>query len=213
MSEDIIPLSTSASGAEALEMMNDFHIEHLPIVNDKQLLGVLSEEDILNHDVSEAVGSYRLSLNNAVADENDHVFDVLSRMAESDLSAIPVVDLKSNFLGVISRQSLMNYFSRSFSFAEPGSIVVLEMSKPDYAMSEISRVIESENVAILSSFVTEDTLANRIQVHIKLNKVDIHRVVAALDRFDYEIKAMFTLADDEDAYEDRYASLMHYLRM
>lgn len=213
MSEDIIPLSTSASGSEALEMMNDFHIEHLPIVNDKQLLGVLSEEDILNHDVSEAVGSYRLSLNKAVADENDHVFDVLSRMADNNLSAIPVVDRNSNFLGVISRESLMQYFSGSFSFSETGSIIVLEMSKPDYAMSEISRVIESENVAILSSFVTEDSLANRIEVHIKLNTLDIQRVVAVLDRFDYNIKAMFTLADDEDIYQDRYASFMHYLRM
>lgn len=214
ISGDIVPLRTSSTGAEALEMMNDFHLEHLPIVNDKQLLGLLSEEDILNHDVAEAVGSYHLSLtNNAVAFENDHVFDVLARMANSDLSAISVVDQNENFLGVVSRQSLMQFFSRSFSFAEKGSILVLEMSKPDYAMSEISRVIESEQVAILSSFITEDILSNQILVHIKLNNVDIQRVVAALERYNYVIKAMFTQDDSVDMYKDRYASFMHYLRM
>ena len=56
ISDSVVPLRTSDTGEEALGMMNDFYVRHLPIVNDKQLLGLISEEDILNHDVEEPVG-------------------------------------------------------------------------------------------------------------------------------------------------------------
>ena len=42
VSTGIIPLRTSDTGEEALEMMSEFYVRHLPIVNDKQLLGVIS---------------------------------------------------------------------------------------------------------------------------------------------------------------------------
>ena len=62
ISTEIIPLQTSDNGATALEMMSDFYVRHLPIVNNKQLLGLISEDDILDYDVNEAIGSYSLSL-------------------------------------------------------------------------------------------------------------------------------------------------------
>ncbi len=55
ISDSIIPLRTSETGDTALGIMNDFYVRHLPIVNDKQLLGLISEEDILEHDAHEPV--------------------------------------------------------------------------------------------------------------------------------------------------------------
>ena len=55
VSNEIIPLRTSDSGNEALSIMNEFGVRHLPIVNDKQLLGLISEDDILNFDVEEFI--------------------------------------------------------------------------------------------------------------------------------------------------------------
>ena len=57
ISNSLIPLRTSDTGEEALGMMSDFYVRHLPIVNNQQLLGVLSEDDILDFDATEAVGS------------------------------------------------------------------------------------------------------------------------------------------------------------
>ncbi len=193
--------------------MSDYYVQHLPIVNNKQLLGLISEEDILNHAVEEAIGSYDLSLDKPYVRENDHVFEVLAQLAKKDLSVVPVIDHQEIFLGVISRQSLLHYFSTSFSFAEQGSIIVLEMNKPDYSLSEIARVIESENVTILTSFIHTEVSSNQILVHIKINKLDIHRVTAALERYDYKIKAMYTEELDEDVFKDRFESFMHYLNV
>ena len=62
LSDEIIPLKTSDTGEEALGAMSDFGVKHFPIVNNEQFLGLISEEDILDYDVEDAIGSYSLSL-------------------------------------------------------------------------------------------------------------------------------------------------------
>ena len=57
ISEEIVPLRTSDTGEDALAMMSDFHVRHLPIVNGSQLLGLISEDEILEFDAEESVGS------------------------------------------------------------------------------------------------------------------------------------------------------------
>jgi len=53
ISQNVMPLRTSDSGDTALGMMGDFYIKHLPIVNSAELLGILSEDDILDNDVED----------------------------------------------------------------------------------------------------------------------------------------------------------------
>jgi CBS domain-containing protein len=56
--KNIPALKTSDTGKRALRLMNEFHITHLPIVNENQLLGLISEEDILNaHGEDDPIGS------------------------------------------------------------------------------------------------------------------------------------------------------------
>ncbi|MBX2816978.1 MAG: CBS domain-containing protein [Saprospiraceae bacterium] len=213
ISDDIIPLRTSTLGSEALEIMSEFHLAHLPIVNDKQLLGILSEEDILEHDVAEPVGAYHLSLSRVEAKQNDHIFDVMGMMTRHKLTSLPVVDEDATYLGLISDRDLLRYFGNAFAFDDLGGIIVLQMSKPDYSLSEIARIVESEQTFIISTFITSEALSNRIQVHLRLNTTDLQRVVAALERFEYDVQALYTLDDSADIYKDRYESFMHYLGM
>jgi CBS domain-containing protein len=211
ISYSIPVLKTSATGQEALDLMSDHYVQHLPIVNNEQLLGLISEADVFENDSNASIGSYQLSLMHAQVQETDHVFDVLSQLAQNKLSVIPVVDKQDLFLGVISLQDLVNYFANSFSFGENGGIIVLEMSKPDYALSEIARVVESEGVAILSTFISATPEENKIFVHIKINKIEAQRVSAALERYGYDIHAMYSDNKDSDIYQDRFESFMHYL--
>ncbi len=213
ISHEIIPLKTSHTGQEALDMMRDNNVLHLPIVNNRQLLGLVSEDDVLEHDVEEAIGSYQLSLNNPYARQGDHIFEVLAQVARLGLTAIPVIDYEDNYLGMISQHSLLEFFSKSFSFAESGSIVVLAMSKPDYMLSEIARIVESENMAILNSFITDEPESNQIQVHIKVNQQDVHRLLASFERYGYQIKGLYAEAEQSEIYQDRIDSLMNYLNV
>lgn len=213
ISDEIIPLRTSDTGEEAISMMDDFYVRHLPIVNNKQLLGLISEDDILNYDAGEPVGSFSLSMVRPYASRKDHIYELLRLLAEYHLTLIPVVDEEENYIGVVTLEALLLYFAQTASFSEPGSIVVLEMSKHDYSLAEIARIVESENAAILSSFITTNLESTRVDITIKINRQNIQSIIATFERFDYEIKASFNEADYVGSLQERYDALMSYLNV
>jgi len=214
ISTAILPLKTSDTGEDALKVMDDFYVRHLPIVNTKQLLGVISEDDILLHNVMEPVGSYALSMIRPYVRDTDHIYEVMRLLAENQLTIIPVIDAEGDYMGMISLEDVLNHFAQTGSFTEPGSIIVLEIQRRDYSLSEISRIVESEGAVILSSFITSHMSdASLIDVTLKINKQTIQGIMATFERFGYEIKASFNESDYLESLQERYDSLMSYLNV
>ncbi len=213
ISQTVSCLRTSDLGEEAITIMNIFHVKHLPIVNNEQLLGVISEEEILNHDLNEAIGSYALTMRKPYANAEDHMFEVMSIMAENHLTVIPVVDENQDYIGLITQDDLIQFYAKSFSFTENGSILVLKTRKRDYSLAEISRIIEMENATILSSFLTKSPNSDEILVTLKLNIQDLQHIIATLKRYEYTIKATFAETEYMDTLKERYDSLMHFLNV
>lgn len=213
LSNTIIPLRTSDTGEEALGMMNDFYVRHLPVVNNEQLLGLMSEDDILNHDVEEAIGSYALSSPTPCVRLDDHIYELMRMLAEYNLTLVPVVDDLGNYSGLVTLEDLMRFFADSASFKEPGSIIVLEMTRRDYSLSEIARIVESESAVILNAFVHSSQGTPTIDVTLKVNRQEINSIVSTFERFDYNIKASFNEAEYIDTLRDRYDALINYLNV
>jgi acetoin utilization protein AcuB len=214
ISDFIIPLRTSDTGQDALSLMNEFYVRHLPIVNNEQLLGLIAEDDILNHDVEEAVGSYTLSNSRRpYVKQTDHLYEVLRLIAEYHLTVIPVVDEEENYVGLITIEALMQYFAKTASFADPGSILVIELSKRDYMLSEIARIVESEGASILSSFITTNPDSTKIEVTLKINRQFIQSVIATFQRYDYTIKATFNEREYIESLKKNYDALMTFLNV
>ncbi len=214
ITDGIMPLKTSDTGRTALSWMEDQRVMHLPIVNESSFLGLISEFDIynLNH-IDEPIGSYSLSLNKPYVYEFQHLFDALRQLYVNKLSLIPVLDEHDNYVGSITLQSLLEHFAESFSVAEPGGVVVLEMSTNDYALSEIARIVESNDAKILSLYITADPDSTRMQLSLKINRVDLTAVLQTFNRFNYNIVASFSERDDQDDMRDRYDALMNYLNI
>ncbi len=213
VSDVIVPLRTSDTGEEALGIMNEFYVRHLPIVNNEQLLGLVSEEDILNMGVEEPIGSYKLSLTHPFVHAQTHVYEIMRLLAEYQLTVIPVVGNDDRYVGLVTMETLLRYFAESGAFREPGSILVLEMGRQDYSLAEIARIIESENAVILSCFVQTYADSARIEVTLKINRQNIGPILASFQRFDYQVKASFNETDYQDALRDRYDALMTYLNV
>jgi acetoin utilization protein AcuB len=213
ISTAILPLRTSDTGKDALRMMEDFYVRHLPIVNSKQLLGLISEDDVLVHNADEAVGSYALSLTRTNVRNNNHIYEVMRLLAEFQLTVIPVVDNDENYVGMISQEDVLNYFAKTASFMETGSILVLEMKRRDYSLAEIARIVESEGATILSTFITSQVESTLLEVTLKINRQNISNITATFERFSYEIKASFNESQYLESLQERYDSLMSYLNV
>lgn len=94
---DIPALSAEQSGRDAFHLLSDYHVKHLPVVDEGKLTGLLSEEDIFNHKLYDPISSYDLSLLRHFAVlEDEHVFEVIRVMGDNRLTVIPVVDKENN---------------------------------------------------------------------------------------------------------------------
>lgn len=188
-------------------------VRHLPVINDGQVEAIVSDLDIVNNDLDAAISTYRLATRAAVARHNEHIFEVMDRMAEFGLTAIPVIDDKGKYIGTITQEGLLEHFTSTFSFEEPGSIIVIETDRANYSMVEIAKIVEEEQAAILTSMLSFDGNSSRVSVTLKLNKQDIGRIIASFTRYDYTIRGTFSESEYIDALQERYDSLMHYLNV
>ena len=210
----VLPLQTSDTGKESLEVMENFNVRHLPIVNNRQLLGLISEDDILIHNIHEPIGSYELSLIKAYVKNNDHIYEVMRLLADHQLTVIPVTDDEGDYIGMVSLEDVLNYFAKTAAFSESGSIVVLEFQARSYSLAEIARIVEAENAVILSTFVTSNPEdSSLVEVTVKINRQDIHNILSAFDRFGYEVKASFNEEEYLESLQERYDALMSYLNV
>jgi acetoin utilization protein AcuB len=213
LSNAVFPLKTSDTGEEALHLMAEYHVSHLPIVNNKHLLGLISEDDILSHDIFEPIGAYQLSLIRNFVKDTDHLFEAMDVLSKNRLTLVPVIDKEENYQGVITAQDLLTFFADNYSFTEPGSLLVLEINSQDYYLSQISRIIESEDANILSVFITREPNSTHLLVTIKINRLDLSRVISALNRYDYTIRATYSEVEYVDDLKERFDNFLSYLNV
>ncbi|WP_423147276.1 CBS domain-containing protein [Rubrolithibacter danxiaensis] len=212
LSDSIPPLKTSDSVQKVFDRMAEFRVSHLPIVDDKQFLGLISDEDIIEvPDYQTAVGELTLSLNNVCVNAEQHIYDAIRTSYEKKLSVIPVLDEQKNYLGLISLNSLVEYMATLTSVKEPGGIIVLEISSRENSLSHISQIVESNNAQILSSYIQSFADSTRLEVTLKVNLLDLTAIVASFQRYNYIVKETFQDIKADTGHTDRYDQLMNYL--
>ena len=200
---------------DVLDLMDDSKLSHLPLIREGVLLGILSEKECLAcNDPDLPVEASHLVLINDRVGENDHLFDVLKSMAEAKLSMIPVVNEKNQYLGSVTLNSLLPGLSKITAAENPGGIIVIELNIHDYSLSEISQIVEANDARILSLFVANVPDSTRMEVTIKINRIEIGPILQTFYRYNYTVHASWS---KEDAYfdglHDRFDALMNYLNI
>ena len=173
------PLSLKDTGEEALNIMNVYHVKHLPIVEDKELVGLISEDEILNNNLEETLSSYKLPLFKPYSSETDHLFETMQKMALNKLTTIPVLSKEMVYQGLITMEDMLGVFGESYSFKESGGIIILQTTRSNYSLGEIAMIVESEGYFVLSSFLTSNLDSTEIFVTIKVSSHEITKLLEA----------------------------------
>ncbi len=213
---DIIPIiKTSETGIKALNWMEIFRVSHLPVVNNEDFLGLISDTDIYDlNKAEEAIGAHPLSLIRPYVYANQHIYEVIDLVSKLDLTVVPVLTEDKQYIGCITVHDLVNKFSEITATSEPGGIIVLEMNVNDYSLSEITQIIEGSDIKILSLYVSGHKDSTKIDLTLKLNTTNLGGVLQSFERYNYSVKASFLENEKlEFLYKERFESFMNYLDM
>ncbi len=215
VSETIPAIQATDKASEALNWMDVFRVSHLPIIEDDEYVGLISDADIFDtNEPSIAVIEHQRALARPFVYENQHIYETIDKVAQNKLSLIPVLTQENKYLGIIRTTDLANHFLHLMSIESPGGILVLEMGTSDYSMAEIAQIVESNDAKILSSFVKTITTSNLLDVTIKVNKTDLSAIIQTFERYSYTIKAIY--GNDEELnlmMKDRIDALLKYINI
>lgn len=201
------------SNAKALQLINDYRLTHLPVVSDDgKFMGLISEEDLL--DAEEERGSLQFFAEGfitASVKENEHFLNAVNFSNQHDTTCVPVVNDEKEFVGSITVTDLLKALGNFSGANEIGGIIVMEMERSQFAISEISRLVESNDAHILHLNTTTQADTGLLTVTLHLNKKEIAAIVSTFERYDYDVIYFFGDEKFENEIHSNYRHLMNYL--
>ncbi|MEP6513819.1 MAG: CBS domain-containing protein [Parafilimonas sp.] len=207
-------LKLSDKVSQALQLMNDNHVTHLPVTEDEKFIGLVSEDMLLHgEDDSAELSEFQTAFINISVKDNEHFLTVIQETVENDLSIMPVVNEDNELLGSVTKTELLKNASDFMSLNEPGGMIVLEMEPKQYSFNELSRLIEANETQITQLNTSIDPATGMQLVTIKINKADVSDVVASLQRHEYNVKYYFGEELYENELRSNYDNLMNYLKI
>ena len=207
-------LSYSDTVAHAQQLMADYHLMHLPVLNQEKYAGLISEDAVLNAaDDNMSMEQLEPAFIRLSVKAGAHFLEAVQVCNSYNLTLVPVVEPDQEWVGAISAQDLLKYLGRMSGTDEPGGVIVLELEKSNFSFSEISKLVETNDAQItqLNSFY--DAQLKLMYITIKINRFELSDIVATFQRYDYSVKYYF----GEELYENElrinYDHLMNYLNM
>lgn len=115
MTPDPATISPQSSAAEARRLLNSNVINHLPVVEDGHLVGIISSSDFLKLHfldgtlpiVSDATVSQIMETKVIVVNKDATLRDAAEKLSVGGFHALPVVDRKRRLVGMVTSSDLI----------------------------------------------------------------------------------------------------------
>jgi acetoin utilization protein AcuB len=199
---------------QALQMMNDNNVTHLPIVEGDKYVGLISEEDLLQAENDNAeLATLEQAFASVSIKEEEHFLKAVQMAVENGLSVVPVVSEDNELTGTVVYNDLLRFSSEFMSLNEPGGLIVLEMNSNQYSFNEISKLVETNNAQITQLNTSNDAETGLMQVTIRINKPEVSDIVATFQRYEYTVKYFFGEELYANELRSNYDNLMNYLKI
>ena len=214
ITDEIPPLKNSEQCIKALHWMEEFRVNHIPVVDGNEYLGLITDDNVFDlEDPDVTIADSGLMLGQPFIKSEQHVYDVMKIISDMHLTLVPVLDNDNNYLGCITVPHLMEMITNTASINEPGGIIVLEMAQNDYALSELAQIVEGNDAKILSSYITSSADSTLIEVTLKVNTKNLGAILQTLNRYDYIVSASYSEDRFKEDMKLLYDALMKYLNI
>jgi len=198
----------------ALQLMEDYDVLHLPVLNEEKFVGLIGKDDLLDAaDENAPIASIENQLIKAFVKAEEFFLTAVKNMAQHQLTAIAVVNDQTELLGIITLPQLLKQFAHFLGTEEPGGIIVIETEKRHFSFGEISRLVETNDAYITQLNTSIEAETGLILVTIKINKPEISDIIATLQRYDYSVRYYFGEEQFGNELKENFNQLMFYLNI
>lgn len=212
LNNNIPRLQLKDSVSKALRLISDFKVTHLPVVENDKFIGLVSEDDLLDADEPKMpIELMQETFIYAAVHDNEHFLNAVTCSNNIESTVVPVINDENELVGVITTNDLLKTLGNFSGTNEIGGIIVLEMERSQFAISEISRIVESNDATILHLNTTVHAETGMLTVTLHINKKEISAIVATFERYEFDVLYYFGNENFENEIHSNYRHLMNYL--
>ena len=135
-----------------------------------------------------------------------------SYLSNNQLTIVPVIDASRKYEGCVSVFDLVPVFEKIIVGNEIGGTIVLGVKSAAYSLSDIARIVETNNAKVLSSFIlTDESNLDDLKVVVKINQTHLNSIVASFERYEYQIIEKYSSDEEVDPQYDNLGNFFNYL--
>jgi acetoin utilization protein AcuB len=214
INQDVPELSLGDNGVNALNLMEQYDVHHLPVVQDGVFIGLISEDEVLTMEQPTApFYSCKHDFPLIALDSRRHLYDALRLMSDQRLTLLPVINERFHYLGSLRATDLINALARTQAVGANGGVIELQMNAKDYSLTRIAQIVEGNDAKILSATLTTRPESEMVQLTLKINKEDLNAIIQSFNRYDYVVAESYMEPQYTEELRDRYEEFMKYLNM
>ncbi|MCA0986382.1 acetoin utilization AcuB family protein [Guptibacillus algicola] len=164
MNRNVFSLNESQTIADAIKLMREKNIRHLPIVNnDGELVGIVSDRDVKeaspsildanpNREVLESSLSSIMKKDVITAHPLDFVEEISNVFYEHRISCIPIIDNRK-VIGIVTETDMLHTLILLTGAHQPSSHIEVQVENVSGKLADITQIIRKRNVNIISVLV------------------------------------------------------------
>ena len=193
INRDFEPLKPDDTVSSAIAKMDAWQTSSVPVIepSTKKVIGHVLFETVANiSDVKTKLSDveWRPAL---YTFKTQHVFEVARQMLQHEVRILAVTDEMETYQGIIDKKSVLEALSAMLNIGSSGSVITIMMEKPDFTLSKLVHLIETENAKILGLTVEQpEDEESLLQVSIKLNLEDTSAITSSLKRYGFVVTSV-----------------------
>jgi acetoin utilization protein AcuB len=212
MTRNLVTLSPEASVAEALTLCRERRIRHIPILEERRLVGIVSDRDL--RDASPALGDPErgrtlqeirvgdvMTREVITADPQETIENAAQEMYELKIQSLPVVTeapvvdegsavAEEELLGIVTSSDVMRALVMLAGLPEPGCRIEVRAPNRAGILAEVAGKIQDLGVDIGSVLSDPDRRSGNRTMVFQLACVDPSNVMQGLKMAGYDVSWM-----------------------
>ena len=201
MQTGVVTITPKTSLPEALELVRQRGIRHLPVVENGALVGIVSDRDLKRAMASSAttLGRHELQylldrltaaeiMTSAVITTGRMlpIEDAARLMVKEKISALPVTEAGC-LIGIVTETDVLDLFVRGMGAGEPSSRIEVRVPKDGPGLAELVHAVEEAHVEIASIMTLSDRSDHK-DIVVRVRSMDPRAAIASLRARGYDVR-------------------------
>lgn len=191
MTKDVVTIGKDALLQEAGILMKKHAIRHLPVVENEQLIGFITESDLRHYafpSLEKDIFVHEVMVRNPITINVNASIEKAARLIHDyKIGGLPVLD-KKKLVGIITAIDLLTALIDLMGLLRASSRLDVLVGK-EGGVEDVTRIIKEHGAEIVS-VATEQHSSRKKLYSFRLEKCDLDAVIAALEDAGHKVVAV-----------------------